>query len=74
MKQHWHVDPLPPPEGDGDHLDGFISNALIIFVSIGSLIYFDQELHTIENWTLELCWTLESWLSPVLDLFEIGES
>jgi hypothetical protein len=68
MKQHWDVDPLPPPEGNEDGLDGFSSYTLLVFVAVGPMLYFGPELRVMEKCIAVVYRALESWLSPIRDL------
>ncbi len=49
MKQRWQIDPVPPPENSASGMDGFISLALLALAIIGPLIYFGDELGSIER-------------------------
>ena len=69
MKQHWHINPLPPPDESTDGNDGFVSFALLLFVIIGPLIYFGPELRTIETWIVDGYWTVETWLLQIRNWF-----
>lgn len=68
MKQHWHINPLPPPKGsDGDHPNGTSMYLLLAFVVIGPLIYFGPELRAVETWIVSTYSTVEGWLLPIWD-------
>ena len=67
MKQNWQIDPVPPPENSASGMDGFISLALLVFAIVGPLIYFGDELGTLETMVVDWCGTLENWLLPIRD-------
>jgi hypothetical protein len=69
MKQHWHVNPLPPPESVSDGRDGFTSFVLIVFAIIGPLIYFGSELRMVEVWLVDAYRTIDGWAAPIRDWF-----
>lgn len=50
MIQHWHVNPLPPPDESSGRADGFVGVALWALIVIGPLVYFGQELGVAESW------------------------
>lgn len=65
MKQHWHIDPLPPPEESTDREEGFISFALLVFVIVGPIIYLGPLLRSIEAWAMNIYQTIEAWILPI---------
>lgn len=68
MKHHWHIDPLPPPEGSNDNGPGFVAAFLLLaFVVVGPLIYFGPELRAVEAWILSAFGTVEAWILPIRD-------
>ncbi|TPI27649.1 hypothetical protein FJ970_31435 (plasmid) [Mesorhizobium sp. B2-1-8] len=67
MKQHWHVNPLPPPDESSDRPDGSVGLALWALIVIGPMIYFGHQLGAVETWLLGAYQMLESLLLPIRD-------
>lgn len=68
MKQHWHINPLPPPPEDTtDNGNGFDTFLLLAFAIIAPLIYFGPELRAVEAWIVNAYGIVEGWLLPIRD-------
>lgn len=68
MKQNWHINPLPPPEGsDYNRPDSVSMYLLLAFVVVGPLIYFGPELRAVEAWIINAYGSVEGWLLPIRD-------
>lgn len=68
MKQHWHINPLPPPEERSDSGNGFDTFLLIAFVIIAPLIYFGPQLGEVEIWFVNAYSAIEVWVAPIREI------
>ena len=62
---------LLPPDGSEDRPDGFISLAILAFALVAPLIYFGPQLGAVENWFVDMFWTIDSWVAPIRE-FVLG--